>query len=153
VDGKIWVDERKAQSNRGRGNWPGSRGDTLPCGHRPNHLEAELANCAADVAVTGEPGFAKTYALSAEARAGLVTVALGASSRRRRNLWRLLPRLSSSAATLRMATARYNSWAANGPRGLTNSAERAEDEQAFSRRASHHRALRAFGRRLENQAV
>src|SRR5262249_49976494 len=42
--------------------------------------EAELANCTADVAVTGEPGFAKTYALSSEARAGLVAVTLGASS-------------------------------------------------------------------------
>ena len=45
-----------------------------------NQREAELANCTADVAVTGEPGFAKTYALSAEARAGLVAVTLGASS-------------------------------------------------------------------------
>jgi hypothetical protein len=45
-----------------------------------NQREAELANCTADVSVTGEPGFAKTYALSAEARAGLVAVALGASS-------------------------------------------------------------------------
>jgi subtilisin family serine protease len=45
-----------------------------------NQREAALANCTADVAVTGEPGFAKTYALSAEARAGLVAVTLGASS-------------------------------------------------------------------------
>ena len=35
-----------------------------------NQREAELANCTADVAVTGEPGFAKTYAISAEAAPG-----------------------------------------------------------------------------------